>query len=529
MAYGVLVQLLGQRGMSSQAIGVLHGLVMGANDRPAAPPLSPTLPPQPALDVELRDQRLSVISWYSFGLGLCGGAWAIVWVIAHDRSAFDPTAASGMQFAATLFPAAVLSFAGWLALYWCWFGRLRHATYTNAAALALTATINLACIRNAEGAAVMTFATAAGLIALVAEGREWLTWGGILGVGALTGSVLHGAPLMPLVELPGPLATASLLCAAALGTMVPLALFWLFARNLTASREEAWELARRAAGATALATARARQLEERTEQLQAKNGELNDFLYVVSHDLRAPLINLAGFSGALRDGVTALDDAFREENLPRPSQWPELKRDIAESLEFIVRGVEKMDFLVQKLLELSRIDSRPNTAEAVELKPLLDQIVDSLRFMIAERRIAVRVDPLPVVRGDPVRISQVFANLLDNAVKYSKPHGDTSVHVGCELRDGTPRFFVRDTGVGIRPQDQSKIFRLFARIGGSGIPGDGMGLTAVKKILEKHGGRIWVESALGEGSTFWFTLPGGAEDEEVDDGTRATRDQNPLG
>jgi signal transduction histidine kinase len=310
--------------------------------------------------------------------------------------------------------------------------------------------------------------------------------------------------------------------------------FWLFSTSLTASREEAWAEARDAASAREQATAWARQLEQRTEQVQAKNAELNDFLYVVSHDLRAPLINLEGFSRALQDSLASLRELVESPaaaGAPDPgraleTRWPVLREEIDEALDFIVRSVTKMDFLVQGLLELSRIDSRPQLSQPVDLRAIVDAAVDSLRFSIDAHGIAVRIDPLPVVTGDPVRISQVFSNLIDNAVKYSKADGAGRIHVGCERRAGELHCFVRDSGIGIRPEDQAKIFRLFGRVGGHSVPGDGMGLTAVKKILEKHGGKIWVESALGEGSTFWFTLPAvpaaRSMTEDDDDGAAAS-------
>jgi len=162
---------------------------------------------------------------------------------------------------------------------------------------------------------------------------------------------------------------------------------------------------------------------------------------------------------------------------------------------------------VRGLLELSRIDSRTSTAQPVDLAQQVDDVVTSLRHSIDTRGIDVQVDPLPVVVGDPLRIHQVFGNLIDNAVKYMQPAGAAQIHVGMAPGAETPCFFVRDTGIGIRPEDQPKIFRLFSRVGDHGVAGDGLGLTAVKKILEKQGGKIWVESALGRGSTFWFTLP----------------------
>jgi signal transduction histidine kinase len=500
--------------MGSQAIGRLERMAGSVGAIAPTAPATPAFPTQHTLDADLHDQRLRVVWFYSLGLGVVGTLWVGFWLIAHSQGWLGEPGSDGARLVATVLQAGVLGAAGWYAFYRCRLGRLRRATYTNVSALALSATINLALISNAEGAAVMIFAIAASLAALVIEGREWLWWGGILAFCALVGSLLHSFPLVPLVDLPPPVATASLISATSLGLAVPMALMWLFSGNLTASRAEAWALARKAADANHLAVERARQLEERTAQLQAKNAELNDFLYVVSHDLRAPLINLEGFSRALQDSVTGLDGVLGTDTGGRPARWSELRGEIEESLDFIVRSVGKMDFRVQGLLELSRIDSRPNLAEPVDVARTVAEIVDSLRYTIDTRGIAVRVDPLPAVTGDAVRIHQVFGNLIDNAVKYVKPQGEASIHIGCEAHNGTPHFFVRDSGIGIRPEDQAKIFRLFSRVGGNGVAGDGMGLTAVKKILEKHGGRIWVDSTPGKGSTFWFTLPGRDADEE---------------
>jgi len=512
--------------MGSQAISTLEHMA-GPSRLASGADARPTVPAKSAVDATLRAQRLRVVERYSLALGVCGVMWAAAWIAVHGRAALGhgETAARWAVLGVTA-QALILAYAGWHAFYRCRHGQLRRATYTDVSALAFAAALNFALIRNAEGAGVVTFAVAVGLAALVIEGREWLWWGAILAGGAFVGTLLHVIPVLPQIEMPHVLAAVALIVSATLGLAVPMSLFWLFSRDLTNSREEAWTLARQAADATRMASDRAHQLEERTAQLQAKNAELNDFLYVVSHDLRAPLINLEGFSRALQESIAALDEALATDVDARPATWPELKNEIEESLGFIVRSVDKMDFFVQGLLELSRIDSRPNVAESVDLKRLVDQILDSLRFKIGERGIAVRVDPLPAVTGDAVRITRVFGNLIDNAVKYMPPTGDASIHVGCAPGNGTPHFFVRDTGIGIRPEDQGKIFRLFSRVGGHAVPGDGMGLTAVKKILEKHGGRIWVDSALGQGSTFWFTLPGceAAEEWEDERGTGSYQD-----
>jgi len=484
--------------MASWAIGILDVLA------PHAKPVATAALEEISGDgrrAELRAQRMRLVALYSLALAIA----STLWVAAHCALLIVAANRPWLRFAITVVQAAILCAAGWSALYACRRRHLRIATYCNVAALTLAATINLATVTNAEGAAVVTYAVAVGLAALAIEGREWMWWSAVFGVAALIGSLLHVFQLSPQIALPPAVAAAALVFAATLGLAVPMGLFWLFSRDVSTSHARAWRLAREAARAHELASERAAQLERRSEQLQAKNAELNDFLYVVSHDLRAPLINLEGFSRALQDGVAALDGMVGP---APPDVWATLKGDIDESLDFIVRSVGKMDFFVQGLLELSRIDSRPDLAQSVDLAQLVRAILDSLGFTIGARGIDVRVDPLPTIIGDPVRVNQVFGNLIDNAVKYMRPAGPAVIHVGCARRDGALQFFVRDNGVGIRPEDQGKIFRLFGRVGGYAVPGDGMGLTTVKRIVEKQSGKIWVESALGRGSTFWFTLPG---------------------
>ena len=166
-----------------------------------------------------------------------------------------------------------------------------------------------------------------------------------------------------------------------------------------------------------------------------------------------------------------------------------------------------MDMLAKALLELSRIETRPHMPTRVETRKMLEDIVGSLQYQITARGIVMEIKDLPPIMADSLRINQVFTNLIDNAIKYMKPEGDKRIAVGFEEQEGFYQFFVRDTGPGIRPEDQQKVFRLFARLVTSKVPGDGVGLAAVKKIVEKHGGRIWLESAVGVGSTFWFSVP----------------------
>ena len=269
-------------------------------------------------------------------------------------------------------------------------------------------------------------------------------------------------------------------------------------------------------GLERLVADRTRQLQQRGEQLEATNRELSDFLYIASHDLRSPLINLAGFSRSLQDSIGALDAVMSDHDLAAAPngnghaaalQWPALKQDISESLDFILRSVAKMDVLVNALLDLSRIETRPHVMQPIDTAKLVEEILGTFHYQIVGRNITVAAADLPVVSGDPVRINQVFSNLIDNAIKYMRPHAAAHIDVGCEPTDGEYRFFVRDNGPGIRPEDRDKVFRLFMRLGGNGVAGDGIGLAAVRKIVEKHGGKLWVDSEVGRGSTFWFTLP----------------------
>jgi len=273
-------------------------------------------------------------------------------------------------------------------------------------------------------------------------------------------------------------------------------------------------------GLEGLVADRTRQLEERSAQLEATNRELSDFLYVASHDLRSPLINLAGFSRSLQESIGALDAAVREaapdgngtaaaaggNGHPTP-QWPALRDEIGEALDFILRSVAKMDVLVNALLDLSRIETRPHVKQPIDTAKLVAEILDAFHYQIAAKQITVVTGHLPVITGDPVRINQVFSNLIDNAIKYMPPHPAARIDVGCEESGAERRFFVRDTGPGIRREDSDKIFRLFMRLGGNGVAGDGIGLATVRKIIEKHGGKVWVDSEFGAGSTFWFSLP----------------------
>jgi signal transduction histidine kinase len=257
----------------------------------------------------------------------------------------------------------------------------------------------------------------------------------------------------------------------------------------------------------------------RSEQFEAKNAEMKDFFYVLSHDLRAPLINLEGFSAELDNAMREFGSRLSKSLESDDDQaiagstrqcWGPLNESVAESVYFIRQSVAKMEQLVNGLLLLSRIASRPLYTKPVDIGVIVRDALDALRFKISERGIRFDIGRLPVVVADPMQISQVFTNLIDNAIKYSKPDGDAWVELQCETRGPMHHFSIRDNGIGIRAEDQAKVFRLFSRIQVNGETGEGLGLTAVRKIVERHGGAIHVDAgytALGRGTQLEFTLP----------------------
>jgi hypothetical protein len=225
-------------------------------------------------------------------------------------------------------------------------------------------------------------------------------------------------------------------------------------------------------------------------EIAAKNQELESFVYTVSHDLRAPLVSLDGFSSLLK----------------RESQ-NQLGEQGQHYLERIRANVAHMNTLITELLELSRIGRVVGPEEEIDAGVLLREIEEGLVLTLEQEGVEFIVQqPLPAVRGDPGRIRQVFANLVENAVKFRSLERRLRIEVGCQEERGFYRFHVGDNGIGISPQYQEQIFEPFRQLD-SGIEGVGMGLTLVKRIVEHHVGRVWVESELGKGSTFYFTIP----------------------
>jgi PAS domain S-box-containing protein len=232
-------------------------------------------------------------------------------------------------------------------------------------------------------------------------------------------------------------------------------------------------------------------LARQASELARSNADLQQFAYVTSHDLREPLRGMISFSQLLAQRYRA-----------------QLDEEADRCLEYIVSGAYRMKGLIDSLLTYSRVIN-------VEMIPFARVPLDSavhwasmnLQTLIEETRASVTHDELPTVIADHVQLVQLFQNLISNAIKYRQPQSPPQIHVSAELTPEHCLVSVRDNGIGIDPKYAERIFGVFKRLHGSEIPGTGIGLAICKRIVQKHGGNIWVESKPGEGATFRFTLP----------------------
>jgi len=228
----------------------------------------------------------------------------------------------------------------------------------------------------------------------------------------------------------------------------------------------------------------------RTAELEAANKELEAFSYSVSHDLRAPLRAVNGFAGIV------LED-----------YGPQLPPEAKHYLERVRDGGKRMGQLIDDLLAFSRLGRQPLGMQGVDTKRLVQEVLLELNLPATGRAIETKVADLPACQGDPALLKQVWTNLLSNAVKYSRGRAPAVVEVGGERNDGECVFFVRDNGVGFDMQYAGKLFGVFQRLHrAEEFEGTGVGLAIVKRVVQRHGGRVWAQAEPGRGATFYFTL-----------------------
>jgi signal transduction histidine kinase len=234
-----------------------------------------------------------------------------------------------------------------------------------------------------------------------------------------------------------------------------------------------------------------RALRENTDALARSNAELEQFAYVASHDLQEPLRMVSSYMQLFEKRYGGEVDAQAQ-----------------KYIDYAVEGAKRMQALIGGLLEFSRIGRVDDPSGTVDTGAALDQALQNLRSAIEESRTVLTRGPLPTVFGNASRLAQVFQNLIGNAIKFRRRDEIPLVHVSATARARDWLFVVRDNGIGIDPQYLERIFVIFQRLHTRAeYPGTGIGLSICKKVIERHGGRIWVESQPGEGATFQFTLP----------------------
>ena len=229
-----------------------------------------------------------------------------------------------------------------------------------------------------------------------------------------------------------------------------------------------------------------------TKELEAQNEELERFSYTVSHDLRSPLVTIRGFLGYLRMDAESQDMERFDKDMNR-----------------IAKAVDKMQSLLNELLELSRVGRIANPPENFPLEQIIQETLELLSGQIEAAHINIKVGKeFPIVYADKIRIFEVIQNLVSNAIKFMGDQSNPNIEIGVtgNDKDGKPILCIRDNGIGIDPNYHTRIFGLFNRLDPD-IEGTGIGLTLVKRIIDIHGGHIWVESELGQGAAFYFTLP----------------------
>ncbi len=232
------------------------------------------------------------------------------------------------------------------------------------------------------------------------------------------------------------------------------------------------------------------QMETTMDGLMRSNQELERFAYVSSHDLQEPLRMVTLYS-------QLLEKRYKDS----------LDSDADDFIEYIVDNAKRMKYLIDDLLEYSRVTSQTKEFENIDLEKVLENILSNLSILIIENNVDVTHDPLPTIFADKNQMMQVLENLITNAIKF---RGEKPPKIDISAKKGKKEwiFSVKDNGIGISPKHQEQIFEVFKRLHTrEEYPGTGIGLSIVQKIIERHGGRIRLESELGKGSTFYFTIP----------------------
>jgi two-component system, cell cycle sensor histidine kinase PleC len=245
-------------------------------------------------------------------------------------------------------------------------------------------------------------------------------------------------------------------------------------------------------------------------ELAEKTKELEEIIYTTSHDLRSPLVSIQGFTRELEQAYKRFHAVLNEEAVPpalRKRLDSALDGDFPLAFQHILASSAKMDSLLSGLLKLSRLGRVNINIEKLNMNKLVAEVISCLEFQVEEAGATVQVEDLPSCYGDEEQIDQVFSNLLGNALKFLDPKRPGIIRVSGVAEKEQVVYCVEDNGIGIAEKDKDKIFEIFHKLNPEDKRGEGLGLIIVRKILGRHGGKIWVESEPGKGSKFYVSLP----------------------
>ncbi len=245
--------------------------------------------------------------------------------------------------------------------------------------------------------------------------------------------------------------------------------------------------------------------------------DMETLMHVISHDLRAPIVTIQGFCQELTMACDRLKTLFEEEAMSdgaRESINPLVTQDIPEAVRFIRAGADSVNTVTSGILRFIRLGQIDIQWERLDMNRLMMGIVSSMEFQLKEKGVVLQIEDLPDCTGDEVLITQVFANLIDNAQKYLEPSRPGEMTISGKMVDGWSAYAITDNGIGIPQEQHARIFQVFNRLSPQHGKGEGLGLAIVQRIIDRHQGKIEVESSPGKGTTFHVFFPRAIEVEE---------------
>lgn len=251
------------------------------------------------------------------------------------------------------------------------------------------------------------------------------------------------------------------------------------------------------------------EMQRLNTELEQKADELQQILYITTHDLRSPLVNIEGFNKEMEASLKELNEVLNDEAIPaeiKNRYLPIINEEIPEAIHFITSSTTKMDKLLTGLLALSRLGRQKITFHTLNMNDLLKNVLDTFEFEIDKNEVKVEVSELPPCRGDDLQVNQLFSNIIGNSLKFLDQDRKGKIKISGQKENGMSKYVVEDNGIGISEDYQKKVFELFQKLDPR-KPGIGLGMNIVKQIIEKHNGTIQLQSELGKGTKFTIFIP----------------------